>query len=91
MPFKESGAIYISKCPLCADELIVGWIRNDNEIPHFDKNANRIIPVKDGEGIAKGPINCTCGNVTLTFRIPGGRVRCEWQTVEPSLGNINLH
>ena len=91
MPYKESGSIFVSKCPICKDELVVGWIREDKDIFSFDKNANRIIATKDAQKLARGPIVCSCGNVTLSFQVAGGRVRCEWQTQEPSLGNINLH
>ena len=91
MPYKESGSIYVSKCPICKDELIVGWIREEKDIFSFDKNAKKIIAQKDGEKLAKGPISCSCGNITLSYFIVGGRVRCEWQSQEPSLGNINLH
>ena len=103
MPSKETGGIYVAKCPTCRDELVVGW--NRGEIPLIDpvvtlpvgdpgrggRGGIQKIPPVAGNQLSLGPITCTDGNVTMQF-IPGtGRATVTWVTAEPVVGNVNLH
>jgi hypothetical protein len=91
MPSKETGSIFIGKCPLCGDELVIGWLRNDAEIPRFDSKAKQRISVKDELNLGKDKQICTCGNCSAFFDTNKGRAVFNWTTDEPIVGNINLH
>lgn len=96
MPSKETGAVYIVKCPTCGDELVVGWLRG--EIPIFDKDKINKREIKqkvskaDANGLSNEKVICSCANAVMAeFDKTKGRVVVEWATDEPAVGNINLH
>ena len=89
MPFKETGAIYIVKCPVCGDELVLGWLRDLAEIPFFDAKAKQIMAATDANKIGSAKQTCSCGNASAQLNL--GKCRVEWQTAEPIVGNHNLH
>ncbi len=91
MKSKETGSIFIGKCPICGDELIVGWLRDGESMPYFDPKAKQKIATKDADEVAKDKQTCTCGNISASFDPKLGRAKFEWNTDEPPVGNVNLH
>ncbi len=95
MASKETGSVFIVKCPTCGDELIVGWMRG--EIPVFEKdkiNKGEIkqkVSKKDAQDLSDEKLTCTCLNVSCEFDKNKGRAVIEWTTAEPVVGNVNLH
>ncbi len=95
MPQKETGSVFIGKCPKCGDELVVGWLRD--EIPSFspeDVEKGKVkqkISTKDVNDLSKDKLVCTCGNISAQFDTTKGRAVFTWQTEEPVVGNVNLH
>ncbi len=96
MGTKETGSTIVAKCPICLDELISGWIRDD--IPTLsskqDLEAGTVkqkIPQKNSDGLSNEKLTCTCGNISVEFKQNKGRVTIDWVTTEPAVGNINIH
>ncbi len=91
MPSKETGAMFICRCPNCGDELVLGWLRPGHAVPSFDPKANKKIGIKDVNDFASDEQSCTCGNVKARFDKQKGRAVFDWVDAEPMIGNINLH
>ncbi len=96
MPTKETGAIFVVKCPICNDELVVGWQRD--ELPTLSSTddietgkVKRKISTKSADDISNEKLTCTCGNVSAEFVEKKGRAVIDWVTKEPAVGNINIH
>jgi hypothetical protein len=91
MGTKETGSIFVIKCPKCGDELVVGWIRKGDAIPTFDSKAKQSIAPTDINDLASSKQICSCGNARASFDTMRGRCVIDWDTDEPTVGNINLH
>ena len=101
MPQKETGSVFIGKCPVCKDELIVGWLRDgvptfsemvmDEETKTMKPVAKQLVSTADVNGLASDKQTCSCGQLRVWFDMTKGRAVFDWDTDEPPVGNMNLH
>lgn len=92
MKTKETGSVFVAKCPICKDELVVGWLRDG--LAKIDPKSDSKTSATDVNGMATDKQTCTCGQLRFWFDLTKGRAVAEWDKDvegEPMVGNVNLH
>lgn len=86
---KEGGVIYVAACLACQDELALGWLPTQVDVPRIrPESSRRPWPSRRPDGVFTEPVTCRCGQVRLALveEAERARVAVYWTGAqEPTL------